>query len=507
MPKTTITNILRGFMAALTATTVISCNVNNLPHRLDEAESVMRHSPRQAKEILEETAAYRNGNRRERASWCLLNVWTKYNCYDRDISPEQLDTACTFFMRRGSHLRKAQAYYLRGAVRQELGIGLEPEWLDDFDRGCHEVKKTEDWYLATMLFNRYGSEMNRRRWYDEAVPALEKSIYYAEKGNLKTFQITSMINLSHSYLFKGDAEKNWDKAIKVAQDALEVAEDCGSNDGISRVLSCLAACYSRSGDFDMALEYSSRAVRMQEKLIADGVRKDRPRYNTLADAFRKAGQADSALFYASKSYDSPDIIARQTAYQISYIVYRDLLGDNENTVKYMSMYQQLRNDQIESQNNGQVVGNALKLEQEESRVMVSRLAFAIAGILLLCIGLVFVIRHYFNLSTHKSVELAEAEKKVEKVSTELIDTDSLVASLRKAPHYLDDKDWNRVISLVDRAFDGWCTSLSASGLTHGNIRIACLMRLGFTTSESAVILGISPASVTKAKQRLKSKLS
>lgn len=48
---------------------------------------------------------------------------------------------------------------------------------------------------------------------------------------------------------------------------------------------------------------------------------------------------------------------------------------------------------------------------------------------------------------------------------------------------------------------------SFSGLTPGNIRIACLVRLGFTTSESAVILGISPASVTKAKQRLKSRLS
>ena len=82
-----------------------------------------------------------------------------------------------------------------------------------------------------------------------------------------------------------------------------------------------------------------------------------------------------------------------------------------------------------------------------------------------------------------------------------------MASLRKAPHYLDDNEWNRIVVLVDKVYDGWCTSLASSGLTQGNIRIACLVRLGFTTSESAVIMGISPASVTKAKQRLKSKLS
>ncbi|MGM9767991.1 MAG: tetratricopeptide repeat protein [Candidatus Cryptobacteroides sp.] len=491
----------------MTVLVAISCKVNNLPHQLDEAESFMQHSPKQAKEILAQAGKYRNGNRRERASWCLLNVWAKYNCYDREISPEQLDTACSFFIRRGSHLRKAQAYYLRGAVRQELKLGSEPEWLDDFDRGCHEVEKTEDMYLASMLFNRYGTEMNRRRWFDEAIPALEKSAFYAGKAGLHSFQVTSLINLSHAHLFKGDEEKNWDKSIEVAKKALEVAEESGSNDGISRVLSCLSACYSRSGDFDAALEYSKRAVKMQEKLVAEGVRKEMPRYTTLADAFRKVGQADSALFYASKCYDSPDATSRLTAFQVSYIIYRDLLQDNENTLKYMSLYQELRYKQIELQKNGQVVDNALKLEQEESRSKVSRLAFVIAGIVLLCIGLVFVIRHYFNLSSHKTVELAEAAKKVEKVSTELIDTDSLIASLRKAPHYLDDNDWNRVISLVDKAFDGWCTSLASSGLTPGNIRIACLVRLGFTTSESAVILGISPASVTKAKQRLKSRLS
>lgn len=507
MPRTTITRIQRILMAVMAAIAAISCNVNNLPHQIDEAESFMRHSPQKAKEILAQNEQFRNGSRRERASWCLMNVWAKYNCYDKDISPEQLDTACSYFIRRGSHLRKAQAYYLRGAVRQELSIGKGPEWLDDFNRGCHEVEKTDDWYLATMLFNRYGAEMNLRKWYDDAISALEKSIYYAEKGSLTSFKITSMINLSHSYIFLGDAEQNWDKAIEIAEKALDIAEESGNDDSISRVLSTLSACYSRAGQFDKALDCSSRSVRMQESLLNRGIRKEMPRYNNLADAFRKNGQADSALFYASKSIASNDNTSKITGYQIMYMVYRDLLDDNANTVKYMSLYQGLRNAQIESQNNGKVMDNALKLEQEENRGKVSRLAFVIAGIVLVCIGLILVLRYYLHLSTHKTEELAAAEARVEKVSTELLDRDSLVASLRKAPHYLDDNDWNRIVGLVDKVYDGWCTSLASSGLTQGNIRIACLVRLGFTTSESAVIMGISPASVTKAKQRLKSKLS
>lgn len=83
MPKVTITSILRAVATAVTVSIAISCNVNNLPHQLGEAESFMRHSPKQAKEILAQAGKYRNGNRRERASWCLLNVWAKQRLKSR----------------------------------------------------------------------------------------------------------------------------------------------------------------------------------------------------------------------------------------------------------------------------------------------------------------------------------------------------------------------------------------------------------------------------------------
>lgn len=44
------------------------------------------------------------------------------------------------------------------------------------------------------------------------------------------------------------------------------------------------------------------------------------------------------------------------------------------------------------------------------------------------------------------------------------------------------------------------------GLTKGDIRIYILSQLRFSVSEQSVLLGISPSSVTKARQRLKAKL-
>ncbi len=43
-------------------------------------------------------------------------------------------------------------------------------------------------------------------------------------------------------------------------------------------------------------------------------------------------------------------------------------------------------------------------------------------------------------------------------------------------------------------------------LTRGDVRLFILSRLQFSVTEQALLLGISPASVTKARQRLKSKI-
>ncbi len=43
-------------------------------------------------------------------------------------------------------------------------------------------------------------------------------------------------------------------------------------------------------------------------------------------------------------------------------------------------------------------------------------------------------------------------------------------------------------------------------LTPGDIRLILLSRFQFSVAESAALLGISPTSVTKARQRLKGKI-
>ena len=84
----------------------------------------------------------------------------------------------------------------------------------------------------------------------------------------------------------------------------------------------------------------------------------------------------------------------------------------------------------------------------------------------------------------------------------------LLEQLHAAPRYIQDGEWDELERVLRNAFNLTPESLQVSypGLTKGDIRTYILSRLQFSVSEQAILLGISPASVTKARQRLKAKL-
>ena len=84
----------------------------------------------------------------------------------------------------------------------------------------------------------------------------------------------------------------------------------------------------------------------------------------------------------------------------------------------------------------------------------------------------------------------------------------LLEQLHANPRYIQDGEWAELERVLRNSFNLTPESLQVSypGLTKGDIRTYILSRLQFSVSEQAVLLGISPASVTKARQRLKAKL-
>lgn len=511
-----------------------------LAGELATAEQMLASNPDSALTILD-NAEVSSGSRRDHATWCLLKTWAQYNAYVTDIPAEQLETGASYFLKRHDRKRKALAYYLKAVLAAEDEDCRQADMVDCLKRGCREIEGTGDHYLASLLYMRYGCEMSSRHWYTNAAEYLGKALEEAEKGNLYILQVTILINLSHAYMFMADESKDYSEAIKYAEQASETAERQHLEFNYARAQSALSSCFSRAGKFREALDCALRANRIEERLAATGKSRKQISHLALADAYRKLENPDSAIFYASKDLDAQSIVTRASACQLMYIVYRDILNDNDTAVKYITEYNALKSKMAQGQENEKVLKNEVELEQDIAEDKRSTTVWAASGTITLILALagILILAHRRRLrmkdSTimrqsmeieQKSQELdvksselmekaheleirnGEVKQKDEELHEAIVGKSELVRQLREKPRYLKDEEADELVSIVDKAFGGYCTSLSAPELklTRANIRLAALVKLGFTTGQIAAMEGISPTSVTKAKQRLKARL-
>lgn len=92
---------------------------------------------------------------------------------------------------------------------------------------------------------------------------------------------------------------------------------------------------------------------------------------------------------------------------------------------------------------------------------------------------------------------------------ELLRKDEIVNKLKKHPKALDAVQWEETIGRTNRIYDNYTIRLrnQIPELTENDIRICCLIKLSFSNVEIASILGISSASVSRQKLRLKERIT
>lgn len=108
--------------------------------------------------------------------------------------------------------------------------------------------------------------------------------------------------------------------------------------------------------------------------------------------------------------------------------------------------------------------------------------------------------------TEENARLQERERFL---TAQLIAHTETLDSLGKKPRYIEESKWPEIIHAVNQLFDGFSYRLHTDypSLTEEDIRYACLIKLRLSTSVIALLMGISPSSVTKRKQRIKEKMN
>lgn len=112
---------------------------------------------------------------------------------------------------------------------------------------------------------------------------------------------------------------------------------------------------------------------------------------------------------------------------------------------------------------------------------------------------------YENLS----LENAKLLKREQFLSAQLISKTDELRVLNEKPSFINEPEWYEIIHIIDQVFDGFSVRLHIDypNLTEDDIRFCCLFKLNLSHSTISTLMGISPSSVTKRKQRIKEKMA
>ena len=111
--------------------------------------------------------------------------------------------------------------------------------------------------------------------------------------------------------------------------------------------------------------------------------------------------------------------------------------------------------------------------------------------------------------TQLSAENVRLQKREAFLCEQLIEGNALLRALRQSPKYLKtQKERDAIIEAVNALYEDFAVRLSQRypALTEEDLLICCLIKLRLNNQSIALLFGISPASVTKRKQRIKERM-
>ena len=364
---------------------------------------------------------------------------------------------------------------------------------------------SNDW--AKHAWNNLGLCYERLQVYDSAFMAFNHAYEVATDSEKAGFW-GGLIKGNRGDVFF--LEGNYDSAIALLQFDYEKSIATQNVENAALSLHRLALIRNSTGDHTGALSM----LRESQKLMTSGFFIDYHKsiLEAMAVVFRDLGEADSVYVYLNKAKKYELIIEKQAAENKMDIV--ELRMNNENNIHRI-----------------------LQLNREKNQIKLIRnfiIAIAIMGAIL---GLLIYNRQRLRLKLRQKEALedkerAEREAKsahdqlqvftqrfLEKTTlVEKLQDDLKQRELNEEQHQyinqlsqhsiLTDSDWDQFKHLFEKVYPGFLIRLKneVPDITLAEQRMAALSKLQVPAKEAATLLGISPNSVNKTRQRLRHRL-
>jgi DNA-binding CsgD family transcriptional regulator len=356
--------------------------------------------------------------------------------------------------------------------------------------------------------NTLGLAFHRMGLYDSAFFYYEKGLKYISEANDKSFRDIWKGIISGNMAQIGFVQGKYAASLPLFEMDYETNKEQGNYPDAANSLQWAAKTNLALGNKDVALRQVRESFNLLQKWPNDANYRQNT-YLTASEIFKSMGNGDSAYYYSTKYNLLHDSLER--------VIYQSSIGISK-----------LRLDNEKDRYNIQ------NIEREKKSQLQMR-NFIIAAMLLLCAIALLVINHLRQKSKLRAQfeqqEKKRMEQEMEAASDQLkmftksiLEKTSLIEKLESQTQnkfrseerqqlieeisgqsILTEDDWLKFKTLFNKLYPDFFTRINKQiqNITQAEQRMAALTLLHLTTKQMAAVLGISPNSVIKAKQRLR----
>lgn len=515
---------------------------SDIQHELVLAEELMNERPDSSLLILENI---KTGNLlgENKALYALLMTQAQFKSNKPANSDSLIKIAFEYYIIRNDSFRKAQAYFYKGRICEDLDNVKEA--LRYYQKASTTAKNTNNYDFMSIVYGRWGFLLNAQRLYNDAFVVLNKSLEYSvlNKDTLK--QVFTLRDLGINYTAIG----KYDQALFYFNRALSMAELIDNRSRISDICANIGYVYKCLSKYDEGIQYLNKSISLSQnsKFI-------NARYCLKGDLFLLKQEYDSARYYLKLSRKHGDL-GSEVNYCSLMSELENKLGNFEMALSYSNQYIKYLSKIINKEREATIAELQKKydyslIKNENNKLEIekkNRDIFILLTILTFIIIVWFISFRYKKVKRGKDRIIEEEKLQLQKMADTLVERELELKKIQlkskadldafqewvlsknevirkieglsqmginerinnKSKMRLTSKEVENLKEVVNICFNNFAIRLVERfpSMTEENIQYCCLLKMKIPSDIIAILLGVVDGSLIKRKYRLKKEMT
>lgn len=493
---------------------------HSYPQRLVYIDSLCDSLPERAKALLKSVPAKDIKTNADRMYYDLLKIKASNNLYEPQIDSTVFRVA-DYFENHGDKTKRRDAYYLLGKYFVEHNDA--PQALKWFQTALDISDDDTPLAFKSKVYSQSGTLLFYQNLYDDALEMYEQSFKCDSMLKDTVNMIHDMRDIAQTYRYL----ENPTKAVNILHRALNLSDAIHNDELRQGVILVLSSQYVSIGKAKEA-----KGLLLQY-IHSMNIECYSPAYSILAKAYELEGKMDSSFCYDKKLMAIGTVYAKEEASRRLFAYYTETCDLDK--IRYYIKRNKLYSDSIQKMSVSESVATAHSLynynlkEREIARLnkdVNERTIFVVVSvfIVILLVLILFYITERnkqrcmrLELLNEHLKALCESLEKRKDNNEKIVNTETLCHSENSSKLYIYNlihgrinnnkslslNDWKLIDKSMDTVYPTFKERLySYCKVLDREYRICILLKLEFSLSDIATIMGRSNATITLIRSSL-----